>query len=93
MQKALVMKTRNDLVALIEKMDNMMYAAASIEKKVMVGEAEVRRPRLLTLPFGTNPGKHVPLFPKNGTAKAMLLDDNKIQGFALNENFYHLGGI
>ena len=93
MQKALVMKTRNDLVALIEKMDNMMYAAASIEKKVMVGEAEVRRPCLLTPPFGTNPSKRVPLFPKPEAAKTLLPDDVTTQGFGLNENFYHLGGI
>ncbi len=86
MQKALVMKTRNDLVALIDKMGNVIYAAASIEKKVMVGEAEVRRHGLLTSPFGTNQSTGVPLSSKLGTARTFLLHDNRIRSFGLNKN-------
>lgn len=86
MQKALVMNMRNDLVALIDKMVNMIYAAASIEKTVMVGEAEVRRHGLLTSPFGTNRSKSVPLSSKLGTVKTLLLHDNRIQSFGLNKN-------
>ena len=39
----LFMKTENDLVALRDKMKNVIHAATNIEKKVMAGEAEVRR--------------------------------------------------
>lgn len=85
MHKAVFMKTTNDLVALRNKMRNMIYAAASIEMKVMVREAEVRRPSLLTSPFGANQSERVPLFPKLDAARALLLDNQKIQGFGLNK--------
>jgi hypothetical protein len=93
MHKALFMKTKNDLAALRNKMRNRIYAAASIGKKVMVREDEMRRHSLLTSPFGMNRSKSVPLFPKLDAAKALLLDNKKNPGFWIKQNFYHLGVI
>lgn len=80
------MKTGNDLVALVDMLKDMTSAATSIEEKVVVGEAEVRRHGLLTSPFGTNRSKGVPLSSKLGTVKTLLLHDNRIQSFGTNKN-------
>ncbi len=85
MHKAIVMNTKNELAAIRDKMRNMTHAAVSIEKKVMVGEAEVRRHCLLTSSSGTNRSKRIPLFPKLEATGTLLLDDEKIQGFGLKK--------
>jgi hypothetical protein len=79
------MKTKNDLAALRDNMRIGIYAAASIEMEVMVRKAEVRRPCLLTSPLGMNRSKSVPLFPNLDAAKALLLGNERIQGFGLNK--------
>ena len=81
----LFMKTENDPVALRDMLKDMTHTATSIEKKVMVGEAEVRRHSLLTSPFGRNRSKGVPAFHKLEAARTRLLDDETIQGFGLNK--------
>ena len=86
------MKTGNDLVALMDMMKDMTSAATSNEEKIVVGEAEVRRHCLLTSPFGTNRSKGVPMSSKLGTLITVLVHDNRIQSFGLN-NIYYLGGI
>jgi hypothetical protein len=84
MNKVLFMKKENDLVAVRDKMEDMIHTATSTEKKVMVGEAEVRRHALLTSSLGTKRTKRVALFPKLDAAKALLLDYKKIQSSGLN---------